>query len=129
VRPILWSQVLAEREKLGTAPFHHSPRYGLVLAREDWMIAVSSMLLLELGGTESVKVRLGVYDDLRAVPASGALMHQAGGVAMLALPRAGATLAELLLFVRAGVYAEGTLRDGQPVGMIGLTARYDLLAL
>jgi hypothetical protein len=127
-RPILWNQLTFEHERLGEEDYHYSPKYDLVLARSDWMVANTAMVLLErrLGGT--VSVRVGAYDDLRYVLASEALSHQAGFTAMLAW-RGPSCFRELLVFGRAGVYLAPERRADQATGLVGVIARYDLADL
>jgi len=128
-RPIFWSQLTVEHERLGEEDFHYSPKYDLVLARSDWMLASSTMAMLELALSDRLGVRLGAYDDLRFVLASGALSHQLGATAMVAFDNPGSCFRELLLFGRAGVYTDPERRAGQATGLVGLIVRYDVADL
>jgi hypothetical protein len=128
-RPIVFSQIMMEHERLGEEDFHYHPKYDLVLARSDFMIAVSSMALVELALSDTLGIRVGAYDDFRHVMASGATAHQLGGIAMLALDSRGSCLRELLAFGRVGAYLEPERRAGQATALVGLMVRYDLADL
>jgi hypothetical protein len=126
IRPILWSELVLEVERLGEQPFRYSPKYDLVLGREDLMLASSTMLLIELALSDTLRVRAGAYDDLRAVPSSGHLVHQIGPTLMVALDTPGETIREVLFVARAGVYTDPSRREGEWTGLAALLARYDL---
>lgn len=129
LRPIVWSQLTGEYERLGEQGFHFSPRYGAILAREEWMVASSSLLLLEISILEGVGLRLGAYDDLRAIPRSGALSHVLGPILMVSLTRLDPSVPEALVFLRAGAHLDETVRAGGWTGLLGLLVTHDLGAL
>jgi hypothetical protein len=125
-RPILLAQVTFEHETLGDAPFHYDPRYDLVLARQDWMVASSSYAMIELAASSQVAIRIGAYDDLRFVPRSGYANHVLGPVAMLSLTELDAAVPEVLILVRAGAHLDDSRREGEWTGLLGLLVTYDL---
>lgn len=129
LRPIFWSQLAVDHETLGQAAFHFSPRQGLVLRRDDWMIGSSTMLLLEIALDESSYLRVGAYDDLRYVPGSGALSNQVGPMVALSLERLDPSVAEIVFVVRAALYTHHQTREGEWTGLAGVIVRYDLGAL
>ncbi len=124
-RPIFWNQLVVEYERLGAEDYHYSPKYDLVLARSEWMIANTAMVLLERSFGDRLALRAGGYDDLRYVLASGARSHQLGLTAMVAIG-SGGWLRELLIFARAGVLLAPERRADQATGLVGLIARYDV---
>jgi hypothetical protein len=128
-RPILWNQLTVEHERLGEEDYHYSPKYDLVLARSDWMIANTAMALLERRLGDTLGLRIGGYDDLRYVLASEALSHQAGFTAMLAWEDPESCFSELLVFGRVGVYLAPERRADQATGLVGVIARYDVADL
>ncbi len=129
VRPIFWSQLALDHETLGDAPFHYSPRTGLVLRRDDWMLGSSTMLLLEVALDEGVLLRVGAYDDLRYVPGSGVLINQVGPMVALSLERVDPSITEILFLVRAAAYTSSPTLEGQWTGLAGVIVRYDLGSL
>lgn len=129
VRPIVWSQLAVDHETLGDAPYHFSPRYGVVLRREDWMIGSSTMALLEIALEPGVLLRVGAYDDVRYVPGSGSLSNQVGPIVALALERVDPSIPEILFLLRAATYTDHPTLEGQWTGLAGVIIRYDLGAL
>jgi hypothetical protein len=127
-RVLMWSQLVLEHQQLGSAPYYFSPRYDLVLAREDTMLASSSMVLLEIPLADGVDLRAGAYDDLRYVLGSEYLANQAGPLVALTLTRVDPAVPEVTVFARAGAYTNGR-REGNWTGLVGVILRYDLGAI
>ncbi|MGE0785576.1 MAG: hypothetical protein AB7S26_07800 [Sandaracinaceae bacterium] len=128
VRAILWNETSAEYYRLGEAPYHYSARHAFVLAQDDVILGNWAMALAELHLSTNVALRLGAYDDVRAVPRSGALNHQIGGVAMLEIERPVPEIADVTILARVGGYLE---RDGAAAGdvtaLLAVMARYELM--
>ncbi len=129
VRPIFLAQLMLEHETLGDAPFHYDPRYDLVLARQDWMLAASSYALLEIAASPQVALRFGAFDDLRFVPRSGYANHVLGPVAMLALTELDPAVPEILVLIRAGEHLDASRREGEWTGLLAVLCTYELGAV
>ncbi len=124
-RPILHVQLGADFEELGEQPFHFSARHDRVLARQDWMLTSAAHLFLETRVDPTLALRLGAFDDVRAVPRSGHVSHVVGPAAMLVLERLDTHVPELSVLVRAGAHVDETAREGAWTGLIALFARYE----
>lgn len=111
---------------LGDDPFYYSMKHDLVLAREDFLLTNSAFIGLELRVAEDLVVRLGAYDDLRHVPASGYLGHQVGGIVMVGWDHLAPSVSSLTLFVRGGGYTHHVTRAEQATILGGVAIDYDL---
>lgn len=124
-RPILHVQLGADFEELGEEPFHFSARHDRVLARRDWMLTSAAHLFLETRLDTAIALRLGAFDDVRAVPRSGHVSHVVGPAAMLVLERLDVHVPEVSVLVRAGAHLDETAREGAWTGLVALFARYE----
>jgi hypothetical protein len=120
------SQLAAEYFSMGQGEYWWHPRYDIVLARSDWTLGLSSMLLLEVPLDTGVLLRVGGYDDLRCVPGSDYLANQTGGIAALSIENPSAEVAEVMPFVRAGAFTDHPAREGDWTMLAGVTVRYAL---
>ncbi|HJL17122.1 MAG TPA: hypothetical protein RMH99_15760 [Sandaracinaceae bacterium LLY-WYZ-13_1] len=125
-RLLLYDEVAAEHVSLGDAAHHYHPRYDLVLSRQEWTIGNHAMLLAELDLAPDARLRVGAYDALQSVPASGALTNQVGGVAMLQLTHLDDAVDELMPLARLGAYTHHERREGDVTFLLGLFVRYAL---
>jgi hypothetical protein len=125
LRLIAWCQIAGEHEQVGDAPFRFSARHDLVLARADWMVAISSMVLLEIPLTDRALLRVGAFDDARHVPRSGYTSNQLGPIVALALERLDPHVPELMVFARAAAYTDHATRTGAWTGLGGALIRYE----
>lgn len=128
VRLLTWDQLTAEHLSLGEAPYHFYPRYDAVLARSDWVIGNSAMVLAEIELAPQVRLRVGAYDDLAYVPRSGYLANQVGGVAALSVEGADPRVPEIQPFARVGAYSHGR-RSGAVTLLLGAMVRYAVVPL
>jgi hypothetical protein len=126
IRLLFADEVGLARAMLGSEPFHYSPKYDLVLAREDVLVTSSAFLGIELDAASDLIVRVGAYDDLRHVPASGYVGHQVGGLAMLEWARPASGVRSLGVFVRGGFYTHHVVREGEATILGGVALSYDL---
>ena len=111
---------------LGDAPYYYSMKHDLVLAREDLVLTNSAFLGIEARCASDLLLRVGVYDDLRHVPASGYVGHQLGPIAMVSWERIDPALSGLTIFVRGGGYTHHVFRAGEATILGGLALDYDL---
>ena len=125
-RILLFDELGGEHVALGDARHYYSPRYDLVLGRNEWMLANSALVLGEATFDDSALLRFGAYDDLRSVPRSGQLSNQVGGLVALTLGRVDPAVPELSFFIRAGVFTHHRSRAGLPTGLAGVQARYSI---
>lgn len=127
LRLVLWNEASAEHVRLGEARFHYSARHDAVLARDDWVLGDWGMAMLEVPLGDGLVARLGLYDEVRAVPRSGWLSNQAGLVAMLAAERPVPEVGWVLPFLRAGIYTHHERRAGEPTLLAGVMVRYEIM--
>jgi hypothetical protein len=111
---------------LGDDPFYYSMKHDLVLAREDFLLTNGAFVGLELRPLPDFVVRVGAYDDLRHVPASGYLGHQVGGIVMVGWDHLSANVSSLTIFVRSGGYTHHVVRQDQATILAGVAVDYDL---
>lgn len=95
-------------------------------AREDYVLTNSAFLGVELRAAPDFVVRLGAYDDLRHVPASGYVGHQVGGLAMVEWEHPGPGVGSLAIFVRGGGYTHHVTRQDEATILGGVAVDYDL---
>lgn len=128
LRLLMWSQLTLELQSLGTAEHYFFPRFEVVLAREDWMLASSNLVLFEIPLSEGVALRIGAYDDMRYVFRSGYVANQVGPIVALTIENADPAVPEITAFVRAGFNTNG-MREAEWGGLAGIMIRYDAGAL
>jgi hypothetical protein len=114
---------------VGDAPFYVNPRRELVLKRQDRLIANEAMLMVELGLTDGLNLRVGGFDALAYGIGSEVVNNAVGGLAMLHWPEAHAVLRNLTPFVRAGAYTHHAFREGQFVLYLGALGTFDVATL
>jgi hypothetical protein len=129
VRLVFFDEASVQYAALGDASHYYDMKWNVVRAREDWVVLNSAALLLTLDLSRDIAVRIGAYDDLRYVPASGHLAHQVGGIAMLEVERAAPEVPAIHVFVRGGYYTSHALFGGQYSMLAGLAVDYDLGAV
>jgi hypothetical protein len=100
-----------------------------VLAREDWRLVNTGVLLVEVDLDRDVRLQVGAYDDLRVVPASGYVGHQLGPIAILSIEHASSDVVEVAPFLRAGYYTDHVIRAGELTILGGVEVSYDLGAI
>lgn len=125
-RLLMMSELGFARALLGDDAFYYSMKYDLVLAREDYVLTNSAFLGVELRAAPDFVVRLGAYDDLRHVPASGYVGHQVGGLAMVEWEHPGPGVGSLAIFVRGGGYTHHVTRQDEATILGGVAVDYDL---
>ncbi len=111
---------------LGDADFYYSMKSDLILAREDVLLTNSTFLGIEHRVASDMLFRLGAYDDLRHVPASGYVGHQVGPIAMVEWQRPAANIGTLTVFVRGGGYTHHLVRQGEATILGGVAVDYTL---
>lgn len=126
VRLLIQDQLIVQHASLGAASHYYDMKWDLVLARRDLTLVNSAVLLLEIDLGPTTHLRVGAYDDLRAVPRSGYLGHQVGPLVMLALDRVAAEVPSVSVFVRGGYYTHHVVRGGELTILGGVDVSYDL---
>ncbi|MBX3269585.1 MAG: hypothetical protein KF729_04960 [Sandaracinaceae bacterium] len=126
VRLLFASELGLTYVALGDAPYYYSMKHDLVLAREDLVLTNSAFLGLEVRCASDLLLRVGAYDDVRHVPASGYVGHQLGPIAMLSWERIDPALSGLTIFVRGGGYTHHVFRAGEATILGGVALDYDL---
>ena len=126
LRILMADELGVTRAVMGGAPFYYSMKYDLVLAREDLVLTNSAFAGVEFDAVSDLVVRVGAYDDLRHVPASGYLAHQVGPLVMLEWARPTSEIESLGVFVRGGFYTHHVTRAEEATILGGLCLTYDL---
>ncbi|MDQ3035233.1 MAG: hypothetical protein M3Y87_22695 [Myxococcota bacterium] len=126
LRVLMASELALTRAQMGDAPFYYSMKYDLVLARDDLVLTSSSFVGVELDAASDLIVRVGAYDDLRHVPASGYVGHQVGPLVMLEWEAPAPGVASLAVFVRGGWYTHHVTRRDESTILGGVALSYDL---
>lgn len=129
VRLLIQDQLVVQHASLGAASHYYDMKWDLVLARHDLTVINGAVVLLEIDLEPTTHLRLGAYDDLRAVPRSGYVGHQVGPLAMLALERVAAEVPSVGVFVRGGYYTHHVLRADEVTILGGVDVTYDLGAI
>ncbi len=126
VRVIAASETGLYFVSLGTASHYTSMRYDLVLAREDLVLTNEALLAVDVRAESDLIVRVGAYDDLRHVPASGYVGHQVGPIVMLEWSHVAPSIEHLTVWVRGGMFTHHAIRAGEPTILGGVAVDYDL---
>jgi hypothetical protein len=111
---------------LGDADFYYSMKSDLILARQDVLLTNSGFIGIEHRVASDMLVRLGAYDDLRHVPASGYVGHQLGPIAMVEWQRPAPSIGTLTVFVRGGGYTHHLIRAQEATILGGVSVDYTL---
>lgn len=111
---------------MGDAAFYYSMKSDLILAREDMLLTNSAFIGIEHRVAPDMLLRIGAYDDLRHVPASGYVGHQVGPIAMVEWQRPAANIGTLTVFVRGGGYTHHVVREGEATILGGVAVDYTL---
>jgi hypothetical protein len=115
-----------DRDVLGAAPYYASLRHDLITRREDWVIGNEAYALAGHRFDGGPSLRVGVFDALRHVPASGYVGHQVGPLVMLAWEHASPELDTVELWIRLGYYTHHGVRQGEVSALAGLAIDWDL---
>lgn len=126
VRLLMADELGLTRTVVGGGDHYYSMKYDLVLAREDVVLTHSAFAGVELDAASDLVFRLGAYDDLRYVPASGYLGHQAGALVMLEWAHVAPGVDSLGIFVRGGGYTHHVSRADEATILGGVALSYDL---
>jgi hypothetical protein len=121
VRPI-------EPFEIGEAQSHfYLARRDLVASADgDWILANTAVALVMIDIKKNYVVRLGVTDDLVAVPASGYIGNIVAGIAAVMVRNVSTLARNLQLFVRMGGYTNHGYREGITLAA-GLDVYYELM--
>lgn len=111
---------------VGGEGFYYSMKSDLILAREDVLLTNSGFLGIEHRVAQDMLIRVGAYDDLRYVPASGYVGHQVGPIAMVEWQRPAPSIGALTVFVRGGGYTHHLIRAEEATILGGVSVDYTL---
>jgi hypothetical protein len=111
---------------LGDADFYYSMKSDVILGRQDVLLTNSGFIGIEHRVASDMLVRLGAYDDLRHVPASGYVGHQLGPIAMVEWQRPAPSIGTLTVFVRGGGYTHHLIRAQEATILGGVSVDYTL---
>ncbi len=128
-RLLVADTLIAQRASLGDASHYYDMKWDLILARDDWLFVNTGVLLVETDLERELHLRIGAYDDLRVVPASGYVGHQVGPIAMLSIGHPSPEVAEVTPFLRAGYYTHHVIRADELTILGGVEVSYDLGAI
>jgi hypothetical protein len=126
VRILAASELTVQHAALGHGSHYYDMKWDLVLAQRDWVLINGAAVLLELDTDPSTRVRFGVYDDVRYVPASGYVGHQVGPLATLTFRQPAPEIPSLTIFVRGGYHTHHVIRADELTILGGVAVSYDL---
>lgn len=129
VRLLIVDQLTTQYAQLGGASHYYDMKWDLVMAREDWVLCNSALLLVDIDLDRTIHLRVGAYDDVRYVPNSGYLSHQVGPIAVLTIDRPTPEVVEVTPFLRGGYYTDHVVRAEEFTILGGVSLTYDLGAL
>jgi hypothetical protein len=96
---------------IGNAAFWLNERRDAILARHDWLVKNTAVLVVGVKCACAI-LRAGAFDDLTVVPRAGYAGNAVGGVVMIDLRHVTPSLHELSAFARVGGYTEHAFRRG-----------------
>lgn len=111
--------------EIGPAPYFLDLRNDLVAARADNVVGNEGAVFLEVPIRRAF-LRFGAYDALRAMPLSGYVGHQVGGIAMLELTNVTRAISSLAFWARLGGYTHHAIRAGEAATLLGVAVDWDL---
>lgn len=126
LRLVVYDAFFADYTELGDAAYFAQLRFDVVSARHDWVLSNEAMLMIGIPIPDGPELRIGAYDAMRDVPASGYVGNQVGGLLMFTWMNPCPGIAELSVFVRVGGYTNHGVRLGQATTLGGATADHDL---
>lgn len=112
--------------KVGDQDYYYNCRRDLVLAQQDWLLANTAIVAIEIPVHPNATLMLGAMDDLNYVPASEYLDHKLSGVVSIRLDRLGKGMRDFQPFVTVGAYEQHAEFDDQLWIGIGIAAAYPL---
>ena len=118
----MWSY---EYFDIGDGDYYFPVRRDLIVAQSDWMIASESFVAAEYAVTDALRLRVGLYDSFRTVPASGYSANQVGLFLGAHWPVASELLKDVQPFVRFGIYTAHEFRTSEPSLLFGSLWSYD----
>ena len=115
--------------KVGDQEYYYNCRRDLVLAQQDWLLANTAIVAIEIPVHPNATLMLGGMDDLNYVPSSKYLDHMVSGVISIRLDRLGKGMRDFQPFVTVGAYEKHAEFDDQLWIGIGIAAAYPLKTL
>jgi hypothetical protein len=123
-----WSLLAVEsasfqRGQLGDAPYYYNTRYDLPMARREWLLDDTGVLLLNHQLSDRVKLRFGATDELLWVKGSGYRANVLGALLAGVISGWPGPRSETQPFLRLGGYTAHHYRKGelQILGGVGMT--------
>lgn len=126
---VVLSMWTAEHWVVGDADFYFNLRRELPLARRDWIVTNESVAAAELSVDASWRLRLGLFESWKHVPASDYGANLLGLFLGAHWPRPTGLLEgmrDLQPFLRVGIYTAHRFREGTVYGLAGVLSSYDL---
>ena len=112
--------------QLGDAAFYYNARFDVPMARRDWILHNSALLLASHDLSERWKVRLGVTDDLARVQGSGYRQNVLGALLTGVIARWPGPKSETQPFLRLGGYTAHQYKKGEAQLLAGVGMTFDL---
>jgi hypothetical protein len=112
--------------QLGDAAYYYNARFDLPMARHEWILRNTALVLVNHDLSERWKVRLGVTDDLARVQGSGYLQNVLGVLLTGVIARWPGAQSETQPFLRLGGYTAHQYRQGQFQLLGGIGTTFDL---
>ena len=112
--------------QLGDAPAYYNTRYDLPMARRDWILKNTALVLVNHDLSERLKLRGGVTLDQSWVTGSGYRQDVVAALLTGVISRWPGPTSETQPFLRLGGYTRHEYRQGELQLFIGLGMTFDL---
>jgi hypothetical protein len=112
--------------RLGDAAYYYNVRYDLAMARRDWILRETALVLVNHDLSDRLKVRFGVTDDLSWVNGSGHHQNLLGALVTGVISRWPGPRSETQPFLRVAVYTRHADRQDELQLLAGVGVTFDL---
>jgi hypothetical protein len=126
-----WSLLAADsaswqRWQLGGAGHYYNVRLDLPMARREWLLRNTAVMLVNRQLTGRVRLRFGITDDLTWVEGSGYRQEVLAGLLTAVIARWPGATGETQPFIRLGGYTAHAYRRGELQLVAGVSTTFDL---
>jgi hypothetical protein len=112
--------------RLGDAAYYYNVRYDLTMARRDWILRDTALVLVNHDLSDRLKLRFGVTDDLSWVKGSGYHQNLLGALVTGVISRWPGPRSETQPFLRLAVYTRHAHRQDELQLLAGVGVTFDV---
>jgi hypothetical protein len=112
--------------RLGDAPFYYNVRYDLAMARRDWILKNTALVLVDHDLSDRFKLRAGVTDEFSRVSGSGHQQNLLGVLVSGVISRWPGPRSETRPFLRVAGYTAHRERQGELQLLAGVGMTFEL---